>query len=161
MIFVRKTSLVDDPDMMDYEDDTSSVVMDFDHVLATMNATERLEFECAIKEQEFLASRDEFSATLRCPPSFDKISCWPASIPDSLVVIPCFSEFNGVRYDTTSEYIATERGFPVQFIRRLDTLICVERQFCFWSSGEWLAIFFTTTVLFARNGLVLGGNLRR
>ncbi|TRY80003.1 hypothetical protein TCAL_07041 [Tigriopus californicus] len=101
MNFVRKTNLVDDPDMMSYDDETSSLVMDYDQLLSKMNATERLELECAIKEQQFNASRDQYAATLRCPPSFDKISCWPASVTDSLVVIPCFSEFNGVRYDTT------------------------------------------------------------
>ncbi|XP_049542361.1 diuretic hormone receptor-like isoform X1 [Anopheles darlingi] len=36
-----------------------------------------------------------------CPTFFDLVSCWPRTPPGTLAVLPCFSEFKGVQYDTS------------------------------------------------------------
>ncbi|XP_040578062.1 diuretic hormone receptor isoform X3 [Lepeophtheirus salmonis] len=36
-----------------------------------------------------------------CTPLFDKISCWPGGQPNTLIIIPCFDEFRGIKYDIT------------------------------------------------------------
>ncbi|XP_055531604.1 diuretic hormone receptor-like isoform X2 [Wyeomyia smithii] len=36
-----------------------------------------------------------------CPSFFDSVSCWPRTPPATLAVLPCFSEFKGVQYDST------------------------------------------------------------
>ncbi|CAB4057685.1 unnamed protein product [Lepeophtheirus salmonis] len=38
---------------------------------------------------------------LGCTPLFDKISCWPGGQPNTLIIIPCFDEFRGIKYDIT------------------------------------------------------------
>lgn len=50
-----------------------------------------------------------FSATTFCPSSSDGVSCWYRTLPGQVAVIPCFSSFNGVNYDTSREYIAWEK----------------------------------------------------
>ncbi|CAL1281569.1 unnamed protein product [Larinioides sclopetarius] len=39
---------------------------------------------------------------LFCNSTWDGISCWPTTTAGSTANVPCFEEFNGVRYDTTT-----------------------------------------------------------
>ncbi|XP_046679016.1 diuretic hormone receptor-like [Homalodisca vitripennis] len=36
-----------------------------------------------------------------CPATWDSLLCWPPTAPGTLVKLPCFSELNGIKYDTT------------------------------------------------------------
>ncbi|XP_062540721.1 diuretic hormone receptor-like isoform X3 [Armigeres subalbatus] len=44
---------------------------------------------------------DTLFMELSCPPLFDSVSCWPRTPPATTAILPCFSEFKGVQYDTT------------------------------------------------------------
>lgn len=43
-------------------------------------------------------------ATASCPPNFDSVLCWPQTTADSMAVLPCMEELNGIKYDTSREY---------------------------------------------------------
>lgn len=38
-----------------------------------------------------------------CPVDFDTVLCWPQTSPNSLAVLPCFEQLNGIKYDTGGE----------------------------------------------------------
>lgn len=40
-----------------------------------------------------------------CNTSFDGLLCWPPTKIDTVLMQPCFSEFQGVQYDVSSELI--------------------------------------------------------
>lgn len=71
---------------------------DLDSALARLNSSERVEFECLMQAEMWKHAAPLGLPT--CAPSFDRISCWPASPANQLTVIPCFAELNGVKYDT-------------------------------------------------------------
>ena len=81
-----------DPDMMN-------------RYLAGLNYTDRIEVECSLalsmwhaeQQQEEIATT---TTTTTCPPDFDTVDCWPVSEVDTLVVMPCFAELHGIKYDT-------------------------------------------------------------
>lgn len=49
-----------------------------------------------------------------CNRTWDGIMCWPTTPANSTSVLPCFDEFNGIKYDTSRKYF-----FPLlpQFLR--------------------------------------------
>ncbi|XP_065094097.1 diuretic hormone receptor-like isoform X1 [Ochlerotatus camptorhynchus] len=51
--------------------------------------------------EQCLQLNDTLFLELSCPPLFDSISCWPRTPSATTAVLPCFSEFKGVQYDTT------------------------------------------------------------
>ncbi|XP_072156913.1 diuretic hormone receptor isoform X2 [Bemisia tabaci] len=58
-----------------------------------------LELECTIKahlDKEKGLTSPEF-----CPRTWDSLLCWPPTRPGSVALQPCFSELNGIPYDTT------------------------------------------------------------
>ncbi|GFR23359.1 hypothetical protein TNCT_219291, partial [Trichonephila clavata] len=38
---------------------------------------------------------------LFCTVNWDGVSCWPSTLAGSTSTVPCFSELNGVKYDTS------------------------------------------------------------
>ncbi|XP_058830749.1 diuretic hormone receptor-like isoform X2 [Topomyia yanbarensis] len=65
---------------------------------------ERFEAEAneSARERCFLQCQSEASLTdLACPTFFDKVSCWPRTPAETLAILPCFSEFQGVQYDSS------------------------------------------------------------
>lgn len=36
-----------------------------------------------------------------CEPNFDSVLCWPQTPANTVAVLPCLSQLNGIRYDTT------------------------------------------------------------
>ncbi|KAK5644232.1 hypothetical protein RI129_008077 [Pyrocoelia pectoralis] len=45
-----------------------------------------------------------------CGTDFDRVLCWPQTSPNTLAVLPCLSQLNGIRYDTTQN--ASRWCFP-------------------------------------------------
>ncbi|XP_015782298.1 diuretic hormone receptor-like [Tetranychus urticae] len=43
----------------------------------------------------------EVNGKIHCPPTWDRISCWPLTLVNDIAVIPCFAELNDVPYDTS------------------------------------------------------------
>lgn len=39
-----------------------------------------------------------------CPVDFDTVLCWPQTAPNSLAVLPCFDQLNGIKYDTRGKW---------------------------------------------------------
>ncbi|GFR19262.1 g_PROTEIN_RECEP_F2_3 domain-containing protein [Trichonephila clavata] len=39
---------------------------------------------------------------LFCTVNWDGVSCWPSTLAGSTSTVPCFSELNGVKYDTSN-----------------------------------------------------------
>lgn len=40
-----------------------------------------------------------------CEPNFDSVLCWPQTPPNTVAILPCFSQLNGIRYDTSRKYL--------------------------------------------------------
>ncbi|RWS20099.1 diuretic hormone receptor-like protein [Leptotrombidium deliense] len=40
-----------------------------------------------------------------CEQNWDGASCWPSTPADQIVVLPCFSEFNKIKYDTSRKLL--------------------------------------------------------
>lgn len=38
-----------------------------------------------------------------CPRTWDSLLCWPPTAAGTMAQLPCFSELNGIKYDTTSK----------------------------------------------------------
>ncbi|XP_049859773.1 diuretic hormone receptor-like [Schistocerca gregaria] len=58
------------------------------------------ELQCLLAE----ATGAELEAAVSgasCPRAWDSVTCWPTSPADTLVLMPCFSELNGMPYDTS------------------------------------------------------------
>lgn len=36
-----------------------------------------------------------------CKPNFDTVLCWPPTSPNTIAVLSCFSQLNGILYDAT------------------------------------------------------------
>ncbi|XP_058054215.1 diuretic hormone receptor-like isoform X2 [Anopheles bellator] len=74
--------------------DTAGGHLDLALGVGTMNVTtaER----CRLQQQA-----EELLQDVSCPSFFDMVSCWPRTPPGTLAVLPCFSEFKGVQYDTS------------------------------------------------------------
>lgn len=36
-----------------------------------------------------------------CEPNFDSVLCWPHTPANTVAVLPCFSQLNGIPYDTS------------------------------------------------------------
>lgn len=41
-----------------------------------------------------------------CDVAFDSVLCWPQTPANTLAVLPCFSQLNGIHYDTRSKRLA-------------------------------------------------------
>ncbi|XP_055623581.1 diuretic hormone receptor-like [Toxorhynchites rutilus septentrionalis] len=52
--------------------------------------------DCFVQRQS-----EKLLTDVACPSSFDSISCWPRTPPGTLAILPCFSEFKGVQYDSS------------------------------------------------------------
>ncbi|KAG8197619.1 hypothetical protein JTE90_001550 [Oedothorax gibbosus] len=39
-----------------------------------------------------------------CPSSWDGLSCWPTTQAGQTAILPCFEEFNGVKYDVSGKF---------------------------------------------------------
>ncbi|XP_058464591.1 diuretic hormone receptor-like isoform X2 [Malaya genurostris] len=60
------------------------------------NGNESVRLRCVLQCQSESSLTD-----VACPTFFDKVSCWPRTPPETLAVLPCFSELQGVQYDST------------------------------------------------------------
>jgi len=60
------------------------------------------EMECLSQELESAGSSGD--PGLFCPYSYDTLLCWPKTPAGNLALLPCFEEFNGIKYDTSREY---------------------------------------------------------
>lgn len=40
-----------------------------------------------------------------CGIDYDTVLCWPQTPPNSLSVLPCLSQLNGIRYDTSRKFV--------------------------------------------------------
>jgi hypothetical protein len=62
----------------------------------------QLEMECLSKDLE--SAESSGGSGLFCPYSYDTLLCWPKTPAGNLALLPCFEEFNGIKYDTSREY---------------------------------------------------------
>ncbi|GJQ64862.1 GPRDIH1 [Trypoxylus dichotomus] len=46
-----------------------------------------------------------------CDVAFDSVLCWPQTPPNTLAVLPCFSQLNGIHYDTRNRLRKIMEGF--------------------------------------------------
>lgn len=59
--------------------------------------------QCFLKYHKEEEEELETSASGDCKIMFDSISCWPRTPPDTLRIIPCFEELNGLKYNSSCE----------------------------------------------------------
>lgn len=72
------------------------VTVDFND---TATASEE-ELNCmALYHMEMIEAKT--TPPLMCPRTWDTLLCWPPTAPGTKAYLPCFDEFNGIRYDTT------------------------------------------------------------
>jgi len=67
-----------------------------------LNPDMQREMECL--HQEMLSAGSSGDSGLFCPYSYDTLLCWPKTPAGNLALLPCFEEFNGIKYDTSREY---------------------------------------------------------
>lgn len=70
-------------------DELSKLLADLQHSQAARSACE---------------TTQETNTNLACPPNFDSVLCWPYTPADTVAVLPCMDELNGIKYDTSREY---------------------------------------------------------
>ncbi|XP_069700681.1 diuretic hormone receptor [Periplaneta americana] len=67
---------------------------------ASENNTDILkELECMTRA--YTAEENSDGSTLYCPHFYDTLLCWPRTPAGTLALLPCFEEFNGIKYDTS------------------------------------------------------------
>lgn len=51
----------------------------------------------------FLSIPEQTNVTI-CPVKFDSVLCWPETPAGTLAIMPCFSEFQGLNYDSSRKW---------------------------------------------------------
>lgn len=83
---------------MDILNLTSELTPDELHkLLADLQQSQATRLVC--KTQETTINMD-----FACPPNFDSVLCWPHTPPDTMAILPCMDDLNGIKYDTSREY---------------------------------------------------------
>lgn len=80
------------------------------HVLNVLNYIDYIRLNDSLNSEHkclTLHRNQSKSQQQECEVNWDKILCWPRTPADTLATIPCFNEFNGIRYDNTREYHAS------------------------------------------------------
>ena len=62
----------------------------------------------------FLVRSPGTSVEEMCPPMWDRASCFPATAPGQLSIIPCMAEFKEVYYDTTGRTLKFDKSIMTQ-----------------------------------------------
>lgn len=73
-----------------------SDVQDLEHLLGELNENQT-ELSCELRKrlpQVFVPG---------CSVDFDTVLCWPQTPANTVALLPCFHQLNGIRYDTTSK----------------------------------------------------------
>lgn len=73
--------------------DNSFSGQDFENYLARLNENET-ELACELRRR--LSSEQG-----GCEVNFDTVLCWPQTPSNTVAVLPCLSQLNGIQYDTT------------------------------------------------------------
>ena len=92
----------------DYYDVVDGVVSAHDGGgdLASASSSAYAELECMVQQRLWQKQQQQQQQQQEgdfCGPNFDRVSCWPSSPADTLAVIPCMGELNGVKYDTRGQ----------------------------------------------------------
>lgn len=48
-----------------------------------------------------LGKAEDQSTNAGCEPDFDSVLCWPQTPRNTIAVLPCLEQLNGIHYDTT------------------------------------------------------------
>lgn len=65
------------------------------------------QLECLLDQEldEQHRSQETLPSPL-CKRVWDKLLCWPPTPPGTIARLPCFSELNGIHYDTSSKFFS-------------------------------------------------------
>ena len=90
-------------------------------LLESWNITDNQELQCLIKfvgepyppldyTSDLFGTSDEDSGVsdsglLFCNRTWDSVLCWPTTVAGSTAALPCNFELNGVKYDSSREYL--------------------------------------------------------
>ena len=60
------------------------------------------ELECSLRPDK-LPPEGVDADQIYCNRTWDKVLCWPPTPAGTTAVLPCFEEFNGIKYDTSGK----------------------------------------------------------
>lgn len=73
--------------------DDSFSMHDFERYLGRLNENET-ELACELRRR--LSTKNG-----GCEVNFDSVLCWPQTPTNTVAILPCLSQLNGIQYDTT------------------------------------------------------------